>query len=190
MARINLLPWREELRKQKRQEYLTVLGICAVVATALWFGVHLYYGELIKQQERRNDYLSQHITKLNKKIKEIKELEKEKENLIARMKAIETLQTSRPIIVHLFDELVSTLPEGVYLTSVRQQGKKVEIKGIAQSNARVSSYMRNIENSEWLKKPRLSIIETKNQSGRRIADFTLTMRQDDPKPPSEEEGEL
>ncbi len=187
MPRINLLPWREELRKQKRAEYLAILGVCAAVAVAIWFAVHLYFGELIGQQERRNAFLNQQIKLLDAKIKEIKELEKEKESLIARMKAIETLQTSRPIIVHLFDELVSTLPEGVYLTEVTQKGRQVTIKGVAQSNARVSNYMRNVESSEWLENPKLTIIETKNLQGRRIADFTLRMRQVKPKTGDEEE---
>lgn len=187
MPRVNLLPWREELRKQKRTEYLTILGICAALAIAAWFSVHLYFGELIKQQERRNDFLTTQIKKLDKKIAEIKQLEKEKESLIARMKAIETLQTSRPIIVHLFDELVNTLPEGVHLKSVQQRGRKVTIKGVAQSNARVSNYMRNVEASEWLEKPKLAVIETKNRKQRRISDFTLTLRQAKQKTKEEEE---
>ena len=122
---------------------------------------------LIKQQDRRNAYLSEQIRQLDKKIEEIKALEKEKESLIARMKAIETLPTSRPIIVHLFDELVSTLPEGVYLRNVSQTGNKVTIQGVAQSNARVSNYMRNVEASEWVESPKLSIIQSKSQEGRR-----------------------
>ena len=97
------------------------------------------------------------------------------------MKAIETLQTSRPLIVHLFDELVATLPEGVYLTEVAQQGSNVTIKGVAQSNARVSNYMRNVEDSEWLQNPKLSIIQTANRDSRRVADFILTVQQSKPK---------
>ncbi|MEX2480570.1 MAG: PilN domain-containing protein [Gammaproteobacteria bacterium] len=181
MPRINLLPWREELRKQKRAEYLATLGLCAVAAIVVWFSVHLYFGELIEQQDQRNAYLQQQIKLLDKKIAEIKELEKEKENLIARMKAIETLQTSRPLIVHLFDELVTTLPEGVYLTQVAQKGPTVTLKGIAQSNARVSNFMRNVEKSEWLAEPKLTIIETKTVDARRTADFTLTVKQRIPK---------
>ncbi len=190
MPRVNLLPWRAELRRQKRTEYLAILGICALFAAVVWFGIHLYYGELIKQQDRRNTYLSEQIRQLDKKIEEIKALEKEKESLIARMKAIETLQTSRPIIVHLFDELVSTLPEGVYLRNVSQEGSKVTIQGVAQSNARVSNYMRNVESSEWVERPKLSIIQSKSQEGRRIADFTLTFQQKKLKTEAEEEEEL
>lgn len=187
MPRVNLLPWRAELRKQRRTEYLAILGACAVLAAAVWFGIHLYYGALIEQQQARNNFLNQEIRKLDKKIAEIKELEKEKESLIARMKAIETLQTSRPIIVHLFDELVTTVPEGVYLRSVNQQGSKVTITGVAQSNARVSNYMRNVEGSEWVQNPKLSIIQTQSADGRRTANFTLTFEQTKQK--SEDEGE-
>ncbi len=181
MPRINLLPWREDLRKQKRTEYLAILGVCAVVAAAAWFAVHLYFSELIDYQNQRNNFLKAEIKKLDKKIAEIKALEKERDNLIARMKAIETLQTSRPLIVHLFDELVTTLPEGVYLTEVSQKGSRVSIKGVAQSNARVSNYMRNVEASEWLTDPKLRIIETRSSGGRRISDFELTLRQTNPK---------
>lgn len=187
MPRINLLPWREELRKQRRTEYLAILGICAAVAAAIWFAVHLYFGELIEYQDSRNAFLKQEIAQLDKKIAEIQELEKQKESLIARMKAIETLQTSRPLIVHLFDELVTTLPEGVYLTEVQQKGSAVTIKGIAQSNARVSNYMRNVEASEWLEKPKLSIIQSADRDQRRVADFILTVQQT--KPQTDEDGE-
>jgi type IV pilus assembly protein PilN len=177
MPRVNLLPWREELRKQRRTEYLSMLGVCAVAALGIWLGIHLYFNALIEQQQRRNNFLTAEIKLLDVKIAEIKQLEKEKENLIARMKAIETLQTSRPIVVHLFDELVSTLPDGVYLTSLTQSGDNVTIKGVAQSNARVSNYMRNVEASTWVRDPKLSIIQSKTEEGKRIADFTLTLKQ-------------
>jgi type IV pilus assembly protein PilN len=177
MPRINLLPWREELRRQRRTEYLSILGACALAAAGVWFAIHMYFNALIEQQQRRNSFLTAEIKLLDKKIAEIKALEKEKENLIARMKAIETLQTSRPIVVHLFDELVSTLPDGVYLTSINQSGENVTVKGVAQSNARVSNYMRNVEASEWERDPKLSIIQSKSQDGKRTAEFTLTFKQ-------------
>ncbi len=177
MPRINLLPWREELRRQRRTEYLSILGACALAAAGVWFAIHMYFNALIEQQQRRNNFLSAEIKLLDKKIAEIKALEKEKENLIARMKAIETLQTSRPIVVHLFDELVSTLPDGVYLTSINQSGETVTVKGVAQSNARVSNYMRNVEAAEWVREPKLSIIQSKTEDGKRTADFTLTIKQ-------------
>lgn len=189
MPRINLLPWRAELRRQRRTEYLVTLGICAVIAVAVLATVDFYYNALIDQQNTRNNFLTEKITELDKKIAEIKQLEKEKENLIARMKAIEQLQTSRPYVVHLFDELVSSLPDGVYLTSVQQAGDTVTLKGVAQSNARVSNYMRNIESSIWLKDPKLTVIQSKTQTGRRIADFTLTLRQNKPKSGKDEQEE-
>ena len=113
MARVNLLPWREEQRNQRKKENLTIVGICAVIALLVWGAVHWHFNERIDYQKSRNEYLQSEISNLDKKIEEIRELEREKERLLARMKAIETLQTSRPIIVHIFDELVNSLPEGV-----------------------------------------------------------------------------
>ncbi|HMM77991.1 MAG TPA: PilN domain-containing protein [Gammaproteobacteria bacterium] len=186
MARINLLPWRAELRKQRRNEYLAIVGAFAALAVLVWGGVHFHFKERIEFQNERNDYLRREIASLDKKIKEIQELEKEKERLIARMKAIETLQSSRPIIVHIFDELVTSLPEGVYLKEVSQTGTAITLKGVAESNARVSSFMRNIEKSQWLKDPKLEIIQSADESGRRIANFTLRMTQNIPKTETEE----
>jgi type IV pilus assembly protein PilN len=180
MARINLLPWREEQRNQRRTEYLTITGICAILALLVWGAVHWHFNERIDYQDSRNDYLQAEIKKLDKKIEEIKELEREKDRLLARMKAIETLQTSRPIVVHIFDELVKSLPEGVYLREIAQSGKKIVIRGVAQSNARVSNYMRNVDKSEWLKSPSLDIIQTSTEDGRRIATFTLKFEQTSP----------
>jgi len=177
MARINLLPWREELRRQRRTEYLAALGLCAVFAVAGWFGVHLFYTDWIEYQEKRNTFLTGQIRELDKQIAEIRRLEKEKQNLISRMQAIESLQTSRPLVVYLFDELVSTLPEGVFLTNVTQKGSTISVQGIAQSNARVSSYMRNIENSSRLQGAKLSVIETAGRGVNRDAKFALTFSQ-------------
>ena len=189
MARINLLPWREELRRQRQNEYLTVVGIFAVVALLAWGAVHWHYNERIDYQNSRNDYLTTEIEKLDEKIEEIKELEREKERLLARMQAIETLQTSRPIIVHIFDELVTSLPDGVYLKQISQSGNKIVIQGIAQSNARVSNYMRNVEKSEWLKNPELDVIQKSTEDGRRIASFTLKFEQTSPKKETGDDGE-
>ncbi len=186
MARINLLPWRAELRKQRRNEYLAIVGAFAALAVLVWGGIHFHFKERIEFQNERNDHLRTEIASLDKKIKEIQELEKEKERLIARMKAIESLQSSRPIIVHIFDELVTSLPEGVYLKEVSQSGTAITLKGVAESNARVSSFMRNIEKSQWLKDPKLEIIQSSDDSGRRIANFTLRMTQNIPKTETEE----
>ncbi len=181
MARINLLPWREEQRNQRKTEYLTIVGLCAVGALLVWGAVHWHFNERIDYQNSRNEFLQSEISKLDVKIQQIRELEKEKERLLARMKAIETLQTSRPIIVHIFDELVTSLPEGVYLKEIAQVGPKITIRGVAQSNARVSNYMRNVERSDWLKNPSLDIIQTASEDGRRIASFTLRFEQSSPR---------
>lgn len=180
MAKINLLPWREELRRQRQTEYLTIVGICAALTLAIWGGIHWNFQERIDYQNSRNSFIQDENKKLDKKIKEIKKLEREKDRLLARMKAIETLQTSRPIIVHIFDELVTSLPEGVFLREISQSGSKITIRGSAQSNARVSNYMRNVEKSDWLKDPSLDIIQSASKDGRRIANFVLKFKQTSP----------
>lgn len=180
MARINLLPWRAELRKQRRNEFLAIVGAFAGLAIVIWGLVHFHFKERIEFQSERNDYMKAEIASLDKKIREIQELEREKQRLIARMKAIETLQSSRPTIVHIFDEFVAALPEGVYLKEVAQNANMITLKGVAESNARVSSFMRNIERSEWLEDPKLEIIQSADESGRRIANFTLRMTQTAP----------
>ncbi|HSR63724.1 MAG TPA: PilN domain-containing protein [Gammaproteobacteria bacterium] len=187
MARINLLPWREELRKEREKEFYTMLASAAVLALALWGGVHYYHTLLIDQQNARNAFLEEEITKLDKKIEEIQELEKEKERLLARMRAIEQLQGNRPLIVRLFDELVTSLPDGVSLTQVSQKDNKITIDGVAESNARVSSFMRNLESSDWLKDPELEIIQAKDEQGQRISNFKLQFSQVIPTSEEEEE---
>lgn len=181
MARINLLPWRAELKRQRRKEYLILVGGFSVLTIMLWGIIHWSYTDRIAYQNERNAFLTAETVKLDKQIKEIHELEKEKQRLIARMKAIESLQSSRPLIVHILDELVTALPEGVYLTEVSQQGESFEIKGVAESNARVSSLMRNIEKSTWLRDPKLEIIQTSDDAGRKSANFILRMKQNTPK---------
>ena len=188
MSKINLLPWREELRKEKQQEFFVLVGVVAVLAVAAWGAVHFYHTQLIDYHKSRNMYLEQEIAKLDQKIKEIEELEREKERLLARMRAIEQLQGNRPLIVRFFDELVRTLPEGVSLLSVTQKGNQITINGVAQSNARVSNFMRNLENSEWLKDPSLDVIQAKDEAGQRISNFTLKFSQVVPTAGEDEEG--
>ena len=144
MAKINLLPWRAALKKQRQIEFAAITGAVAAFALLVWLAIHLVYADHIAYQNDRNTLLQAETSKLDSQIREIQELEKEKQRLIARMKAIESLQSSRPLIVRIFDELVTTLPDGVYLTDVRQQGDSIEIQGVAESNARVSNLMRNI----------------------------------------------
>ena len=161
MARINLLPWRAERRKQRQKEFMTMLGLSAAAGLLISFLIVVYYNGQIEGQQGRNQYLRDQIVLVDQQIKEIEALDKKKANLLARKQVIEELQASRSQMVHLFDELVRTIPEGVRLTSIKQNGQTLTLEGRAQSNARVSSYMRNLESSGWMASPDLSIIEAK-----------------------------
>ena len=188
MSRINLLPWREELRQERQQQFFITVGIAAAFALGIWGIVHFYHTQLVENQQTRNQYLEDQLVLLDKKIEEIKRLESEKERLLSRMRAIERLQGNRPLVVRLFDELVASLPDGVSVRSVSQKGKTISIDGVAQSNARVSSFMRKLEKSEWLEKPQLSIIQAKDEEGRRISNFQLSFSQVIPGTGEEEES--
>ncbi|MES9855646.1 MAG: PilN domain-containing protein [Sedimenticola sp.] len=177
MARINLLPWRETLRKKRQRDFGSATLLAAIITGALCGGVHFYIEDMISHQQARNDYLKREIALVDKRIREIKELEKIKTKLIARMNVIQSLQGSRPQIVHLFDELVSTMPEGAHLSKLAQKGGNITLDGRAQSNARVSAYMRNIEGSEWLKSPSLQVVQSKDKVGTAWNQFTLTAKQ-------------
>jgi len=177
MARINLLPWREELRKQRQQQFLVATGLAVAATAAVMAGVHFFVEHQLDFQRQRNAYLQSEIKKLDEQIKEIDALDKTRQRLEARMNIIQQLQTSRPEVVHLFDELVRTLPDGVYLNSVKQENNAVTIEGTAQSNARVSTYMWNLEKSDWLSDPNLMVIETGQESGARVSKFSLRAAQ-------------
>lgn len=163
MARINLLPWRAERRKQRQQEFFSMLGVAGLVAVLVSIMIVTYYSKQIEGQQARNQYLRDEIVAVDLKLKEIEELDKKKANLLARKQVIEQLQASRSQMVHLFDQLVRTIPEGVRLDSIKQNGQTLTLDGRAQSNARVSSYMRNLEASGWMANPDLSIIEAKGE---------------------------
>jgi type IV pilus assembly protein PilN len=172
MPRINLLPWREGQRKERKLAFAVALGVAAVAACVTAFFAYLMMGSMIQAQVRRNDQLRGEIKQVDKQIEEINNLESAKQKFIARMKIIEQLQRSRPEIVHVFDEIVRTLPDGVYLTSVKQNAAKLKFEGVAQSSTRVSSFMRNIDGSDWLKNPELEVVQTaKSNPG---SSFTLT----------------
>ena len=173
MAHINLLPWREELRKQKQKEFISTSTISAVLAGVLVLVAHLYVNGKIEYQNQRNNYIQAEIDILNKRIGRIQELESMKQGLLARMNVIQDLQSSRPESVHMMDELVRSLPDGVFLNLFKQRNKNLTLEGIAQSNARVSDYMRNIDTSEWFRDPHLDLIRTTESNRRRIANFTL-----------------
>ena len=187
MAKINLLPWREALRKELQQQFYSTIGAFVVLTLCVWGVYHFYNTLRIDYQESRNQFLSVEIVKLDKKIEEIKRLEKEKERLKARIEAIEQLQGNRPLIVRLFDELVISLPEGVSLVSVKQRGKAITISGVAQSNARVSSFMRKLQDSDWLGDPQLDVIQAKDDKGQRVSNFTMRFKQVIPKASGEDE---
>ena len=180
MAQINLLPWRENLRKQRQREFGVAVGGMAVITALLLIIGHMHIAGMIDHQNSRNAFLKKEIAAVESKIKEIKNLESTKAKLLARMEVIQELQSSRPEVVHLFDELVKTVPEGALLTKVEQSGKNIQIEGRAQSNARVSAYMRNIEASEWLGKPQLLVIETKDKTGTGLNNFRLSAQQVNP----------
>lgn len=198
LARINLLPWREAARKRRQTEF-GILTVSSLLLALLVAGlVHFYIEERISFQAKRNDFLQREIAQLDRKIQEILELEKTKANLIARMNVIQQLQESRPEIVHMFDELVSTLPEGMYLTELTQTGRDLKLVGRAQSNARVSAYMRHIDSSEWLGKADLKKIEQKSDlkktdqrddASAGMGDFMLHAQQINKRQPAEEESQ-
>jgi type IV pilus assembly protein PilN len=173
MPRINLLPWREGQRKERKLAFLVALAVAGVAACVTAFAAYLMFGSMIQAQQHRNDKLRAEIKTLDKQIEEINNLESAKQKFIARMEIIEKLQRSRPEIVHVFDEIVRTLPEGVYLTSVKQNARKLKFDGVAQSSTRVSSFMRNIDGSQWLRNPELEVVQTSKgtTSG---SSFTLT----------------
>jgi type IV pilus assembly protein PilN len=177
MARINLLPWREAERKRRQQEFGLLVFVAALMTLLLLVVTHLQIESMINAQTQRNAYLQREIDLVERQITEIRDLGKTKASLLARMNIIQELQSSRPQIVHLFDEIVSTMPVGVYLDLIYQTGVKVEMEGQAQSNARVSSFMRNIENSMWLGSPRLDFIESKESTGTGLSHFKLTVSQ-------------
>jgi type IV pilus assembly protein PilN len=173
MPRINLLPWREHERKERKVAFTVALGVAALAACITTFAAYLMFGSMIDGQERRNQTLRTEIKRLDKQIEEINNLEQAKQNFIARMEIIEKLQRSRPEIVHLFDEIVRTLPDGVYLTSVNQHEKRLKFDGVAQSSTRVSTFMRNIEGSEWLQHPELDIVHSARNAAGGGESFTL-----------------
>lgn len=177
MPRINLLPWREAQRKRQRQEFFLGIGSALVTAALVVLLGRFQMSAAIANQNERNSVIEAEIAQLDKQIAEINGLENQKRRLIARMEIIETLQRSRPEIVHVFDEIVRVLPEGVYLTTLKQNGPRIELRGVAQSSTRVSAFMRNIDNSQWLADPSLRIVETKGTDQTRGAEFTLFANQ-------------
>jgi len=177
MPRINLLPHRAAARQKRKKEFLIALGGAAVAAIVLVFFSKLMVEGWISNQVTRNTLLKNEIKELDKQIEEIKGLENQRERLVARMKVIGELQRSRPEVVHLFDEIVNTLPEGVHLTEVKQTGNRIEFQGQAQSSTRVSTMMRNIDSSEFLSDPTLEGITTATSGQDHVSQFKLFAQQ-------------
>ncbi len=189
MTRINLLPWREELRQEQKKQFGVMVGLTMALAAAIVGLIHMQMAGKIDYQLSRNNFMSSEIGKLDAEIAEISELQKVRRNLVDRMEIIQDLQGSRPSIVHLFTEIVSTVPNGVYLETLNQAGGNLVVNGEAESNARVSTYMRNLSESEWLKSPNLSVIEIEDKTVNRISAFTLTVQQTSPNANEDEVSE-
>jgi type IV pilus assembly protein PilN len=180
MARINLVPWREKRRQQRKKEFSILLGV-AIVATLLVMGLwHLINQNAIENQLDRNKMLQKEIEIVDAKLKEIERLDGLRDKLLARMELIQSLQSSRPEAVHMMDEMVFVMPEGTVLKSIKQSGKSIAIEGTAQSNAQISALMRSVEDSDWLDKPILKLISS-NEKQEGLSKFNLSMNQVKPK---------
>jgi type IV pilus assembly protein PilN len=180
MPAINLLPWREADRRKRQRDFGVATGGAVVAGIAVIMLTMLAYSQMVSTQQSRNTRLTDEIAVLEKDIQEIDALERQKERLLARMEIIEQLQKSRPEIVHLFDELSRQLPEGVYLTGMKQTGSRVEIRGVAQSSTRVSALMRQIDASEWLTDPEVERVETIQAGNSRRSEFVVYLKQRQP----------
>jgi len=174
MPRINLLPHREQERKRRRREFGAFTIAAFLAGAVVAGGAKVVYLGWIDAQNEKNNVLKKEIVKLDAEIADIQDLENRKQRLVARMEIIEKLQRKRPEIVHLFDEIVKTVPDGIYLTGIKQIGNKLEIHGVAQSSTRVSTFMRNIDSSVWMDNPVLQVVESAKDSPTGGSNFTLT----------------
>ena len=176
-TRLNLLPWREMRRREQDRQLLTVAIGAWVLMVIIVFYAHIHVTGLIDAQNRRNEFLKQEIAKVEKQIKEVAELKKRREDLIARMNVIQQLQADRTRVVRIFDELVRRVPEGVQLASLKQSGSaSMALTGVAQSNARVSALMRNFSASEWFDDPKLDVINVRQKGGDRVSEFSMKVK--------------
>ena len=173
MANINLLPWREEERAERQRDFIGILGLIALLGVAVVWSVYSYYSNEIENQRNRNNYLQGQIRQLDTKIKEITTLESERKELVDRMELIQDLQKSRPQIVHLFDEIVQKMPEGMNMMEISRVGDDVVFSGVAESNPRISNFMRNLAASQWITKPDLDELEDDKESGSGRKSFRL-----------------
>ena len=177
MVKINLLPWREELRKKRQQDFVAGIGAGILVTCLILVMVYMYIEGLKEYQGQRNTMLNNEIAILDKKIQEIKDIEEKKNKLLTKIEVIQKLQESRPEVVHLFDELAKTTPEGTYLTKFSQIGDTLTLEGKAESNARVSAFMRTIDSSPWLNTSVLGVIKGSGKNSGEMNDFSMTAKQ-------------
>lgn len=187
MIYINLLPWREQRRAQRRRQFYTMVVFAALFGVALVFAAYSFMNLLIEHQEKRNQVLRTEIQVLDRQISRIQELDRRRQSVIDRMEVIQTLQASRPEAVYLFDQLVVTLPEGTYFKELRQEGERIRLVGRAESNARISALMRRVDASPWLRDSTLQIIETRQEGPLQVRDFRLEASQT--RPPKDETTE-
>lgn len=176
MAKINLLPWREERRQELKKEFLTILVGVVLLGGALVLLGHMVASGAIAGQQGRNSYLQQNINELNAQVKEIQDLEKKKRELLERMKVIQELQGNRPIIVRIFDELVRTLPDGVFYKDLSRNATVINLRGVAESNNRISSLMRNLDKSDWFAEPNLTDVKASPEYGDQASTFGLSFK--------------
>ncbi|HBH36063.1 MAG TPA: pilus assembly protein PilN [Gammaproteobacteria bacterium] len=188
MAKINLVPWREERNKRRQKEMLSMLAMTAAVTLVLGIVWHMFHQYRIDMQMERNQFLRAEIAIVDQKIKEIKRLDELREKLEVRMDLIRSLQTSRPESVHLMDENAFIMPDGVRDVSLVQTGSKIELKGLAQSNAQISGLMHNVEKSAWLQKPALQLINREKKGKQGLSQFTLVYQQTRPKKEQSDES--
>jgi type IV pilus assembly protein PilN len=186
MAHINLLPWREERRQELRKEFLVILAGTAIFALVVLLGANRVYNGWIDNQNNRNAYLQRNIDELNRQVTEIKELEAKRRQLLDRMKVIQNLQGTRPLVVHVFDEMVRTLPDGVFYQSLARTDQKIEISGVAESNNRVSSLMRQLDKSDWFQNPNLTSVQAATEYGEQASAFKMAV---EISPPQEKAGD-
>ncbi len=176
MANINLLPWREELRQERQRQFVSVLGLVALLAVAVVGATYTIFDNELENQRTRNQFLQGEIRKLDSKIKEIKQLEQERADLVERMNIIQDLQKSRPQIVHVFDEIVAKVPEGINFSSIKRTKDLLTFNGITESSTRISKFMRNLETSKWIKGDDLKDFTEDKKSGANRKHFVLVTK--------------
>lgn len=186
MTRINLLPWRDELREERKKEFVQYLLFVLIAAGGLVFSAGLWVDSNVDTQQARNARLQQEIRVLDDRIREIRSLNEKRRDLLARMEVIQDLQGNRPVIVRVFDELVHTLANGIFYTTMRVNGQQLSLEGVAESNARVSSLMRNLDASDWFTNPNLRGLREATEFGSQASRFTLTVTQTLPRDQQEE----